>query len=122
MSVRRVALAVALGLSGVAASASADVEVKFDNKTDWSIHHMYLAPTSTEEWGPDQLGDDTIEPGDNFTLKNIPEGKYDFKIVDEDEDECVVANVSVKASETVKLTNDLLVGCQQATAEQADEE
>lgn len=120
-------LALSLGLGFVAQSASAGdkVSIKFTNKSDFSIHHIYLSETKENEWGPDQLGDkhsDVVEPGSSFTLTDIKPNKYDIKIVDEDEDECVVGGVKVAASENVILTNKDLVGCQVASAEAEDEE
>jgi len=101
--------------------AEADnVKVKLINKTDWEIHEMYLSPTKQKDWGEDQLGDEVIEKNSSFELKGIPVGKYDFKIVDEDSDECVVEGIKIAADEDVKLTNDLLIGCQ-ANTESEDE-
>ncbi len=120
----RVCLALTLGLCALSSNAFAEgVKVKFTNKSDFSIHHIFLSEVKENDWGPDQLGDgdtDTIEPGDSFTLTDISPNKYDIKIVDEDKDECVVGGVTVAASETVVLTNKDLVGCQVASAE--DEE
>lgn len=120
---KRALLGVLLLASSVWAEAKNEIE--FQNKTDWAIHNLYFAKSKETDWGPDQLGtksNDIIAPGASFKLTSIPPGKYDMKIVDEDGDECVVAGVKVAASETVVLTNDLLVGCQNATAEQSEGE
>lgn len=116
-----------LGAVLIASSAFAEVknEIVFQNSTDWAIHNLYFAKSKENDWGPDQLGsksNDIIAPGASFTLTAIPPGKYDVKIVDEDGDECVVAGVKVATSEKVELTNELLVGCQKATAEQDEGE
>ena len=99
-----------------------NVKVKLINKTDWEIHEMYLSPTKQKDWGEDQLGEEVIEKNTSFQLKDIPVGKYDFKIVDEDADECVVEGIKIAADEDVKLTNDLLIGCQANTEKEDDEE
>ena len=115
-----------LGVVLLASSAWAEAknELIFKNSSDWAIHNLYFAKSKENDWGPDQLGaksNDIIAPGASFTLTSIPPGKYDMKIVDEDGDECVVAGVKVVESEKVELTNELLVGCQKATAEQSEE-
>lgn len=96
------------------------VSITFKNSSQWEIHHLFLSPTKSQEWGADQLGekdDDVIKPGKSFELKQIPVGKYDVKIVDEDKDECIVAGVKIAANETVDLTDKDMVGCQQKTEE-----
>jgi len=120
----RVYLVLALSICVALGEAHAEgVKIKFTNKSDFAIHHIFLSEVKENHWGADQLGDkesDTIEPGDSFTLTDISPNKYDIKIVDEDKDECVVDNVKIAASENVVLTNEDLVGCQVASAE--DEE
>lgn len=114
------ALTLGFVISSHQAVAADKVSVKFTNKSDFSIHHLFLSGTKEEEWGPDQLGDassDTIDSGDSFTLTDISPNKYDLKIVDEDQDECVISGVKIAASETVTITNEDLVGCQVASAE-----
>ena len=118
-------LTLALGICVVSREALAadGISIKFDNKSQFAIHHLFLSPVKENEWGPDQLGDkdeDVIEPGETFTLNQIAPNKYDVKIVDEDDDECVVAGVKIAANETVTLNDADLVGCQVASALEAD--
>jgi len=119
------ALALTVGFLAEGASASDKISIKFTNKSDYSIHHIYLSESKENEWGPDQLGDgdaDVIDPGESFTLTDISPNKYDVKIVDEDQDECVVGGVKVAANENVILTNKDLVGCQVASAQASEDE
>jgi len=37
--------------------------VTITNRSDWEIHHLFLSPADTDEWGPDQLGEVVIAPG-----------------------------------------------------------
>jgi hypothetical protein len=60
------------------------------NKSKWAVHHLYMSATKEDEWGPDQLGSETIDPGETFKLHDIPCNTYDLKVVDEDGDECVI--------------------------------
>jgi hypothetical protein len=117
-------LSLCLGIAAREAVA-AGVSVQFVNKSSLTIHHIYLSEANEKEWGEDQLGNnetDTIEPGASFTLTDITPNLYDLKLVDADGDECIVGGVKLKASESVTLTNELLIGCQAASAGEEDGE
>ncbi|MDY6876577.1 MAG: hypothetical protein SWK90_10320 [Chloroflexota bacterium] len=49
------------------------------NSTGVEIWHVYLAPSFSDEWGDDQLGDDVIADGERLTLTGIPFGVYDVR-------------------------------------------
>jgi hypothetical protein len=94
-------------------AAAQRAEFMVNNKSDWAIHHMYLSPEDKDAWGPDQLGDQVIESGESFTLKNIPCGEYDNKVVDEDGDACVIESVVMCKDHTHwDLTNKELAKCE----------
>ena len=46
-------------------------EFMINNKSEWSIHHLFLSPEDKETWGPDQLGKQQIDPGESFTLTGV---------------------------------------------------
>src|SRR5687768_14101692 len=119
MIMRRFTISVFALLLLAAVPAQAEIEIKLENKSDWAFHELYVSPVNTSDWGPDQLRDDTVETGERFTLHGVRPGKYDVRIVDEDGDECVVRNVTLKSNDYSVFTNDLLVGCQQATQAEA---
>lgn len=107
-----------LGLLAFAAPAFADSNSKITlkNKSNWAIHELYFSATDEDEWGPDQLGKQTIENGESFTLTGIPCDTYDVRLVDEDGDECVVESVAVCADrESWKITDRDLLKCQAET-------
>ena len=106
-----------VGLPAVAHAAKGKkATVKIVNKSDWEIHHLFLSSTEEEEWGPDQLGDEVVETGDSFTLNQIPCDSYDVKLIDEDDDECVVEDVDLcGGAESWVITNKILLGCQSST-------
>ena len=114
-----IALCCALVLSLVPAAAqAAGNKVVIKNKSDWEIHQLFLSPTEVEKWGPDQLGEDIIEPGGSFELRNIPCDSYDIMLVDEDGDECVVADVDIcSGQEGWIISNDDLLDCEEETAD-----
>ena len=73
-------------------------ELTVINSSDYVIHQLFVSPSQSRSWGPDQLGQSTIGRAERFTVRNIPDGAYDLKIVDEDEDACIVENVDVSGA------------------------
>lgn len=98
------------------------MDVDFVNKSKWTIEEMYLSPTHEEKWGDDQLGEKVIKPGETFKLTGIPENKYDFKLIDEDGDECVVASLKVAQDSTLKITDQNLLDCQSDTEDNHEDD
>ena len=92
-------------------------KVEVENQTSWEIHEIYFAPTSQDDWGEDHLGEYVLEAGMTLTLTDVSPGKWDIRLVDEDEDVCVLESVHIKSSETWVVTDDDLLGCQAATEE-----
>lgn len=114
-----VAVILAIGAIGATAVAQDELAstVTIVNDSDWAIHYLYLSPTSDNEWGPDQLGDEVIAPnGGTFELHSIPCDTYDVKLVDEDGDECVVGAVDLCLDDDVwHITSAKLLACQSET-------
>ena len=103
--------ALALPLPSKASAQKAEFMIV--NKSDWDIYHLYLSRTDKESWGPDQLGDNVIRHSESYTLKNIPCGEYDIKVVDEDGDECIIEDVVMCKDHTHwDITNKELARCQ----------
>lgn len=97
------------------------VSIKLKNDSKWEIHHLFLSPVSENDWGPDQLGEgdeDTLDPKGTMELTDIPKGKYDVKLVDEDGDECVVESVDFDADKEVTVNDKDLLDCQADTEEE----
>lgn len=110
------ALAV-LGLWLFAAHAIA-ATIDIENHSSWEIHEIYFAPSSQENWGDDHLGKKVLKPGMTLTLKGVAAGKWDVRLVDEDEDECIVKDQQISTSDKFSIDDDDLLGCQAATDEQ----
>lgn len=53
----------------------------FTNTGEEEICELYLSPVGVEEWGPDQLGEATIPPSEEYVLQDIPAGEYDVRAV-----------------------------------------
>lgn len=105
------------GGSGTTAVASSDSNITFRNSSNWTIMRLYMSAVEQNTWGPDQLGTSVIRTGGSFTLTSIPCGNYDLKIVDEDNDECILRNVNICAENSgVDIDSNDLLACQRATA------
>lgn len=62
------------------ASVSGDAELIVENLADDSICFLYVSPSESSEWGDDQLGDSTvIDPGDSWSVFDVPIGTYDLR-------------------------------------------
>lgn len=92
------------------------------NDTGIPVCFVYLSPTKSDEWGDDQLGEEnTIQPGDSFTLTDIPSGTYDLLAEDCDENQIGVVTAAditeggyIWTLDTVSLTienNSTSIGC-----------
>jgi hypothetical protein len=105
-----------LASAGTAAGRKSDARVQIVNNARYAIHQLYLSSTTESEWGPDQLEEATIESGETFTLRRIPCDRYDIRLVDEDQDACVIRNVPLcGGSEDWEITDETLLACQQAS-------
>jgi len=121
MRIRRWLGIAALAVAGIVCvtgveAARRKATVTVTNQSDWEIRHFYLASVDTTEWGPDQLGDAVIRKGASFKLTDVPCDSYDVRIVDEDDDECVIAEVDIcGGSESWDITSKDLLRCQAST-------
>lgn len=115
-TIKAAVMAAALLALGPALANRSDSRVVIVNQSDWEIHQLFLSSVDTEEWGPDQLGDQIIETGGRFTLRSIPCDDYDVQLVDEDGDACVVGGVALCGdTDTWVIGNDDLLACQAET-------
>lgn len=107
------ALGAAFTMALSAAAAATDASVVIVNRSAWDIHQLFLSPVDEEEWGEDQLGDEVIVSGGRYTLTDIPCDAYDVRLVDEDEDVCVVTAVALCAGKDAwVIDDDALLACQ----------
>ena len=117
MTLAGVVLAAIAAIAPTSAMAADTSVIHITNKSDWEIHHFFLAPSESDKWGPDQLGQNTIEPnGGTFELHKVPCDTFDVKLVDEDGDECVVESVDICGSkEGWVITSKDLIACEGAS-------
>jgi hypothetical protein len=113
---RKYMLAVSFAVIAILASALPVASqnshyVRIENNTGYDIHEVRLSSTSNPYWGGDRLGRDVLEDGEYFSL-SVPNGSYDLKLVDEDDDLCVVHNISIYSNQNWNLTPTWLLRCE----------
>jgi hypothetical protein len=95
-------------LSGAPAAATT---ITIANNSQWEIRHLYLSPADNDNWGPDQLGDGVINPGQTVTL-NVSWDQPTVKLVSEDKDGCFLSTtVDATANAVWTITNDATPNC-----------
>jgi hypothetical protein len=95
---------------------ASDSNVELRNNSNWALKELFFAPVGSDHWGPNQLSHDIIRPDDSFTLTGIRCDKYDVKLVDEDDNECIVRDVSLCAQDkTWRISDHSLDRCQRRT-------
>lgn len=112
---RRLILAFAAAtLAGSAALPAFALDLEVANNSKTTIRHIYMSETGAKKWGDDQLGDgddDTIDPGDTYTLNDIDAGRYDLKLVAADGTECIVPDVDFANDKIWTITEAVLSSC-----------
>ncbi len=58
------------------------------NSSTLEIRHLYLSPTTEENWGPDQLDGSTISTNGSFTINGVACGQGSIKVIAEDQNGC----------------------------------
>lgn len=82
-----VALAAALLSAPAAQAQNKSLDFTLVNKTGVEIHSVYIAPHSSDEWGDDVMGQDTLPNGDSVDIQFHPKAKgsnWDLRIEDSD--------------------------------------
>lgn len=108
-----------LGLALIAAASSSAAiaeNITIKNQSDWHIVNFFLSSSADPNWGPDQLGEQVIGAGQNFELRGVPCDVYDVKIIDQDEDVCIVKGIKLCGADGWTITSQALVNCQVDTA------
>ncbi|HEX8070735.1 MAG TPA: hypothetical protein VF546_12340 [Pyrinomonadaceae bacterium] len=84
------------------------------NNSSREIIHIYLAHADGDDWGPNQLGNASIAPGQSFTLANVSCDQAQIKVVAEDQNGCFLsAVVACGGDSTWSLTNNTPADCGQ---------
>ncbi len=109
-------LASALALSFTACASDGDgldSSLVISNESTYSFIEINLSPIDHVAWGADLLGTDVLVPGEQLETSGIPCGTYDIRIIDEDNDMCVLDTVDLCVDNAVwRIDNAELAGCQ----------
>ena len=82
------------------------------NEADSSIiHNLYIAPAKSKKWSEDKLQNQTVAKNARFTIRDIPAGVYDLKVIDDDDDTCVFPNINIDQNKEWKLTDTIMQTC-----------
>jgi hypothetical protein len=93
---RTVLIAVLTAIVAVAAPASADEakqDFKLVNKTGYELKALYVAPSKSDDWEDDVLGQDTLADGQAVNVHFSPKTKtctFDLKVIYSDDDSSAV--------------------------------
>jgi hypothetical protein len=77
--------------------------MRFWNLTATTIAKLYLAPSGTTKWGPNQCANDpdgTVSMDERLELKGASAGRYDVKVIDVDGRSCIVRDVTLQAGKS----------------------
>ena len=103
-TLQRTAVAVALGLTSMAASASADFLLT--NRTGFDLREIYVSPANKNSWGRDRLGRNLLENGRarKFVFADTAACVQDLKVVFEDDgSEAIWENINLCELEKITL-------------------
>jgi hypothetical protein len=90
-----------------------DSNLTIENQSSFTFINIYLSPVDNVEWGSDLLGAEVLEPGEQLELRGIDCDTYDIRIVDEDDDECILTDVDLCLDDAHWRIDDAeLIGCQ----------
>jgi hypothetical protein len=104
-------LAVVPLLSGAHTPATTNITIV--NNSNREIRHLYLSPSNSDNWGPDQLDGSVISSGGgSYTLSNVSCAQANIKVIAEDQNGCFFYKiVDCTDNATWTITNDATPDC-----------
>ena len=90
----------------IASPASAEEVLKINNRTGYTISQIFIAPTSSDNWEEDVMGDDTLETDTSVNIdfsKSADTCKWDLKAVYDDKTSAVWRNVNLCKISSISL-------------------
>lgn len=97
---------VGIALLTVSAARAGDQDFTLINKTGIEIHSLHVAPHSSDEWGEDILGKDTLPDGESLDItfgKHDRAHHWDLRIEDEKGNTLTWENLDLMKIEEVTL-------------------
>jgi hypothetical protein len=87
---------------------------RFWNLTRNTVSELYLAPTGTSNWGPNQCKTDpdgAVDTDERLPITGVPSGIYDAKLTDGSGRVCIVRNIKVEVGKVFSIDDDDLKSC-----------
>jgi len=106
-------VALVLVATSVAAIAQ-NRPTRFWNLTRHTISELYLAPSGSTDFGPNQCKNDkdgTVDPDERLRITGVASGTYDAKLKDVSGRSCLVRNIKVEAGEIFSIEEKELTAC-----------
>jgi hypothetical protein len=95
-----------IALLGASAAPAGDQDFTLVNKTGVEIHALHVAPHSSDDWGEDILGKDTLANGESLEItfgKHDRAHHWDLRIEDEKGNSVTWENLDLMKIEEVTL-------------------
>jgi hypothetical protein len=106
-----VAALLILSVVPMPSGAHTQTTITITNNSSREIRHVYLSPPDNDNWGPDQLNEAVIRPGNSFEL-GVSCDQSQIKVISEDKDGCFLDKTVDCASNSVwTITNDDVPNC-----------
>ena len=105
------AVLAACALCAAAAGPASAHLMRFENDSGFVIERIHVSPVWEPEWGVDRLGRRVLVDGAAFSV-NLPGGRYDVRLVDEDGDVCVLHNYEIYSGRTLTIDRPGLLRCE----------
>jgi hypothetical protein len=96
----------AIAAAAISVAHAGDQDFTLINKTGIEIHKVFISPHSSDEWGEDVLGKDTLEDGQSVDIKFGRREKaahWDLKIMDEHDNAVTWENLNLLEISKVTL-------------------
>jgi len=118
-SLQSLGFCIALLVAGASGCATEETDppdgasLTIDNDSSFTIIELNISPVGEASFGADLLGADVLEPGDSFVISQLDCDVYDIRLLDEDNDECILADVDLCFDNAVWTLDDAeLAACQ----------
>lgn len=87
---------------------------RFWNLTRHTVSELYLAPTGTTNWGPNQCKNDkdgTVDADERLRITGISSGTFDAKLVDVSGRTCLARNLKIEIGQIFSIEEKDLTSC-----------
>lgn len=86
----------------------------YNNTTRTDFTGVYMAPASTENWGPNQALNDkdkSLDFGERLTLTGLSSGIFSVKLIDRSGRICILQGVDLTKDNSFEIRDNQLTNC-----------